>query len=276
MVSVLGKQKKMPTTLGVNLATGMIIIIPAKKRDGPQQEWTAEKLKHYSIEGKHVFMELVQPSKSIDFHAGAKDTAVEIVSVLGELAGASKAEGLREVLAASEGSHAKGQRKGSMRFDFMAQGDDEVTVAKGDEVIILDDETSDDWWKVRRVKNGKEGVVPRSFVEAGEVVLAPTPSNMSGLNAGRSVVEQNRLEEERMAKELIKEQREREANNDFVAAQVGPGLRLPNRGSSLTGGHEGSSIPSRRSKRDSRSEGKSSSTKTSMYSTCSIFFGKYA
>src|SRR5208282_5094959 len=91
MVSVMGKRKKMPTTLGINLATGTIMIAPEKVRDGPQQEWTAEKMTHYSLEGKHVFLELVRPSKSVDFHAGAKDTAQEIVAALGELAGAVRA-----------------------------------------------------------------------------------------------------------------------------------------------------------------------------------------
>ena len=103
MVSAMGKNKKMPTTLGLNLATGIIMIAPEKSRDGPQQEWTAEKLIHYSIEGKHVFLELVRPSKSIDFHAGAKDTAQEITRGLGEIAGAARAEGLREVIEASAG-----------------------------------------------------------------------------------------------------------------------------------------------------------------------------
>ena len=58
MVSVMGKRKKMPTTLGVNSATGIIMIAPEKARDGPEQTWTAEKMTHYSIEGKHIFLEV--------------------------------------------------------------------------------------------------------------------------------------------------------------------------------------------------------------------------
>ena len=135
MVEAMGKRKKMPTTLGINVATGTIFISP--ERDGDQQEWTAEKLSHYSIEGKHVFVDLVRPSKSIDFHAGAKDTAREIVAALGEICGAYRAEGLKEVIAA--GSGGGGKKKGQILYDFMAQGDDEVTVAVGDEVVILDD-----------------------------------------------------------------------------------------------------------------------------------------
>ena len=80
MVEVMGKRKKMPTTLGINMVTGIIFVSP--EGDDRQQEWTAEKLTHYSIEGKHVFVDLVRPSKSVDFHAGAKDTAQEIVQHL--------------------------------------------------------------------------------------------------------------------------------------------------------------------------------------------------
>ncbi|PHH84416.1 hypothetical protein CDD83_1969 [Cordyceps sp. RAO-2017] len=140
----------------------MILIAPEHAHDDPAQEWTADKMTHYSREGKHVFMELVRPSKSIDFHAGAKDTAEEIVGALGELAGAVRAEGLKEVIMA--GSQ-RSLRKGQVLYDFMAQGDDEVTIAAGDEVVVLDDSKSEEWWQVRRLKNGKEGVVPSSYVE---------------------------------------------------------------------------------------------------------------
>lgn len=195
MVEVMGKRKKMPTTLGINLVTGIIFISP--EGDDRQQEWTAEKLTHYSIEGKHVFVDLVRPSKSVDFHAGAKDTAQEIVAALGEIAGAYRAEGLREVLAAGEGGG--GQKKGQMLYDFMAQGDDEVTVAVGDEVVVVDDTKSEEWWMVRRMKNGKEGVVPSSYVEiTGFVSTQPT-----GIDSGLSTVEKNRMEEARLAKTAI-------------------------------------------------------------------------
>ena len=201
MVSAMGKNKKMPTTLGLNIATGVIMIAPEKSRDGPQQEWTAEKLTHYSIEGKHVFLELVRPSKSVDFHAGAKDTAHEIVAGLGEIAGAFRAEGLREVLQASAGSSGS-QKKGHILYDFMAQGDDEVTVAVGDDIIVEDDTKSDEWWMIRRIKNGKTGVVPSSYVE---VTGTTTPTrSTSGIIPNKSIVEQNRQEEERLTKEAVR------------------------------------------------------------------------
>ncbi|KAF2278152.1 uncharacterized protein EI97DRAFT_448880 [Westerdykella ornata] len=204
-----GKNKKMPVTLGINIPKGIIMLAPEKARDGQQQEWTADKMEYYSQEGKHVFLELKRPSKSVDLHCGAKDTASEIVSFLGELSGAAKASGLREVLAAGSG-HSNVQKKGHMLFDFMAQGDDEVTVAVGDEVLIIDDSASDEWWKVRRLKNGKEGVVPSNYVEITDIAVSNPAgtSDRSGINAGRSVVEQNRLEEEELARRAARSSRQ--------------------------------------------------------------------
>ncbi|UNI15291.1 cytoskeletal protein binding protein [Purpureocillium takamizusanense] len=249
MVSVMGKRKKMPTTLGINLKTGTILIAPERAQDDPAQEWTADKMTHYSREGKHVFMELVRPSKSIDFHAGAKDTAEEIVGALGELAGAVRAEGLREVIMA--GSH-RSQRKGQVLYDFMAQGDDEVTVAAGDEVAVLDDSKSDEWWQVRRLKNGKQGVVPSSYIEVTGTITPPPAASGSGLDSARATVEQNRLEEIRLTKEAIKASKEPQ--------QVGPGMPLSTRGSSLAARDHGSNSEQQRGRRENgRGDGASHS-----------------
>ncbi|KAK2938117.1 SH3 domain [Fusarium oxysporum f. sp. vasinfectum] len=250
MISIMGKKKKMPTTLGINLLTGIILVAPEHASDGPSQEWTADRMTHYSREGKHVFMELVRPSKSVDFHAGAKDTAEEIVSMLGELAGAVRAEGLREVImAGTQGSSGGGQKKGQVLYDFMAQGDDEVTVAVGDEVLVIDDTKSEEWWQVRRLKNGKEGVVPSSYIEiTGSLPL----HSSSGVNSAKSLVEQNRLEEIRLTKEAMKAGKEPQ--------QVGPGMPLPERGSSLMARETGSNSGQQRSRRENgRSDGGSQS-----------------
>lgn len=262
MVSALGKKKKMPTTLGLNLRTGNIMVAPEKSKDGPQQEWTAEKLRHYSIEGKHVFMELVRPSKSFDFHAGAKDTAQEIVAGLGEIAGAARAAGLREVLEASAGTGGS-WKKGRVLYDFKAQGDDEVTVAVDDEVIIIDDRKSDEWWMVRRLKNGNEGVVPSSYIEDLGMTSSPTDP---ALQAARSIVEQNRLEEYRLAREAMKAPKVRE--NDTKVSEVGPGVKLPKRGSSLVGANDGNQSSLQRSKKESKSHGRPGSSSKS--SQCSF------
>lgn len=253
----------MPITLGINVPKGTIMLAPEKARDGHQQEWTAEKLEYYSQEGKHVFLELKQPSKSVDLHCGAKDTASEIISALGELSGAAKASGLREVLAAGSG-HSNVQKKGVMLFDFMAQGDDEVNVAMGDEVLVIDDSASEDWWKVRRLKNGKEGVVPSNYVDITGTVSASTTASTSarsGRDSSRSVVEQNRREEEELSRQASKASRRNES--DSRADQVGPGLQLPARHSSLMQSNVDHRRTSQRSKRDSSAKDSKTSAKPS-------------
>jgi hypothetical protein len=117
---------------------------------------------------------------------------------LGEISGAYRAEGLREVIAAGTGGGGS-QKKGTILYDFMAQGDDEVTVGVGDEVAVLDDSKSEEWWMVRRLKNGKEGVVPSSYVEVTGFISSPPAA--TPIESGLSAVERNRLEEARLAKE---------------------------------------------------------------------------
>lgn len=250
MVEAMGKRKKMPTTLGINVAMGTIFISP--EGDDRQQEWTAERLTHYSIEGKHVFLDLVRPSRSIDFHAGAKDTAQEIVAALGEIAGSYRAEGLKEVLAA--GSGGSGQKKGQVLYDFMAQGDDEVTVAVGDDVVVLDDTKSDEWWMVRRMKNGKEGVVPSSYIEITGFVSAQP----SGVESGLTTVERNRLEESRLAKAALR--KSRTDSMDSRTSEVGARMKLPERRSSLMfSGESGNNDLQRHKRGDSRNDRSKSS-----------------
>ncbi|KAG9242078.1 actin cytoskeleton-regulatory complex protein sla1 [Calycina marina] len=252
MVSVMGKRKKMPTTLGVNIGAGLILIVPEKSSQGPELTWTADKMTHYSIEGKRVFIELRQPSKSFDFHAGAKDTAQEIVAALGELGGAVRAGEIFEI-----GGSGGGLKTGQMLYEFMAQGDDEVTVAVGDEVIVLDDTKSEEWWQVRRVKNGKEGVVPSSYVEITGVIDAP--KSHSGVNAGKSTVEQNREEEIWKSKEAMAVARREEESK---GQEVGPGMKLPERGSSLMAPSNNNNNGQQRSRQSIGHDGQSKSSKS--------------
>ncbi|KAI5789097.1 SH3 domain-containing protein [Geopyxis carbonaria] len=160
-VQEVDSKKKRAATLG--LGTTGIILLPDKS-SRPKEEWSVDNLISYNYEGKHVFLEFEKPSRSLDLHAGSTNTAEEIVAALGDMRGARKASGLQEVIAAASGS--KQSDIGTVLFDFPAQGQDEVSVTRGDEVIILDD-TNHDWWLVRRQVNGNEGVVPRKYVERG-------------------------------------------------------------------------------------------------------------
>lgn len=151
------------------------------------------------------------------------------------------------------------QKTGQILYDFMAQGDDEVSVAIDDEVIILDDTKSEEWWQVRRVKNGKEGVVPSSYIEVTGV--ASTSGAPHGLTAGMSTVDRNRLEEERLAKEALRSSR----GGDPRAPEVGPGMRLPERGSSLSASGNNGGQQRKRDSRTAAEGGQSKSSKASEY-----------
>ena len=168
-VQEVDSRKKRAATLG--LGPTRIILLPDKSTR-PKEEWSVENLKGYNVEGKHVFLELEKPSRSLDLHAGSKDTAEQIISALSEIRGAVKAAGISEVFAAASGT-GKRNDVGTVLCDFAAQGKDEVSVTTGDEVLILD-QSNDEWWLVRRQVNGIEGVVPASFIERGRSKVVTT------------------------------------------------------------------------------------------------------
>ena len=147
---------------------------------------------------KHVLVEIGGTnSASLHFNAGSRDTAEAIVRKLetSKQLSAPPPERLEEPTvpperprSASKSVHFDAApaiipdpddtyeeepgRRGSqgydpnaavVLYDFTADGDDELTVAEGEDLIVLERD-SDDWWKVRNTK-GREGVVPASYVE---------------------------------------------------------------------------------------------------------------
>ncbi|CAG8721041.1 9770_t:CDS:10, partial [Cetraspora pellucida] len=47
-------------------------------------------------------------------------------------------------------------------YDFDAQGDDEISIREGDKVWVVDDVSSNEWWRCR--KGDEEGMVPSSYI----------------------------------------------------------------------------------------------------------------
>jgi hypothetical protein len=172
-------RKKYKATLSI--ANGSIMFSPGKSAHAAQQ-WPIDDLIYYNQEKKHVFLEFQHPTVSLDLHAGSKETAEEITSILGEFAGANKAAGLREVITAAKSA---GQKMGKVLYDFEAQGDDEVSVKEGENIFILDSEKSTEWWMVRNA-SGKEGVVPSSYVE-----VAPEPTASKRLSFRNNSIRKN-------------------------------------------------------------------------------------
>jgi actin cytoskeleton-regulatory complex protein SLA1 len=59
--------------------------------------------------------------------------------------------------------HDEKQEIGTALYDFTADGDDELSISEGEQLIILE-RHGDEWWKCRN-SEGVEGVVPGSYIE---------------------------------------------------------------------------------------------------------------
>lgn len=123
-------------------------------------------------------------------------------------------------------------------YEFTADGDDELTVAEGEELTVLEHD-GDEWWKCRNT-HGAEGVVPASYLElkAGVPKLTSQASAAqredeegdSGAAEAARVAQEaadraeaarlQREEEERAAKERKKLEAQRRAKEAAVAAEA--------------------------------------------------------
>ncbi|KAF2102647.1 FCH-domain-containing protein [Rhizodiscina lignyota] len=66
------------------------------------------------------------------------------------------------------------ERKGKMLYEYQKNGDGEITVHEGREVILLEPDDGTGWMKVRA--GYLEGLVPATYVELFPPTSAPTPS----------------------------------------------------------------------------------------------------
>lgn len=169
-------RKKKPVVLAIG--KGLIILKPNKVKSPSKlrlrssstseidNEWKIRDLQSFSNEKKHLFLEFKNPIASIELHCGSKDVSEAVMSILADLKGADNAKGLREVERASQ-SRVGGSNKriGRLLYDFESQGDDELACREGDEVYILNESKSKDWWMCEKIINGKQGVVPSSYIE---------------------------------------------------------------------------------------------------------------
>ena len=161
------KKRKAKLSIGNN----KIFFIPQK---GDPQEWSIDNLLSYDNEKKHMFLEFVDPYKSLELHTGNNDTCTEIMGLLGEVKGASRDSGFREVEMAT-----KSKKKGNVILDFQAESNDELSIKQGQVVYILEDQKSKDWWMCELVESGRRGVVPAQFIEPIHEKL--TSSSTGGL-----------------------------------------------------------------------------------------------
>ena len=68
-------------------------------------------------------------------------------------------------------------------YDFVADGENELSVKEGEQLIILD-KVSDEWWKCRNT-HGAEGDVPASYIEVRSLVLKMLVGSQRMLDGGR-------------------------------------------------------------------------------------------
>ncbi|KAI8055170.1 hypothetical protein BDF22DRAFT_372166 [Syncephalis plumigaleata] len=71
---------------------------------------------------------------------------------------------------------------GVAAFDFIPENDDELRLHEGDQVIILDSTSSEEWWQCRIVtgqQSGQEGLVPANYLQIVDTEATsqqPTPT----------------------------------------------------------------------------------------------------
>ncbi|KAI0921699.1 hypothetical protein AcV7_008117 [Taiwanofungus camphoratus] len=98
-------------------------------------------------------------------------------------------------------------------YDFTADGEDELSVQEGENLLVLERD-SDEWWRCRNVA-GSEGVVPASYVElvSGAVdssAVAEHDEDAAAIAASRAAKEaEARAEAERQRKARERAERER-------------------------------------------------------------------
>ncbi|TFK43561.1 hypothetical protein BDQ12DRAFT_675175 [Crucibulum laeve] len=68
---------------------------------------------------------------------------------------------------------AQNSEKAVALYDFAADGEDELSVAEGEQLTVLEKD-GDEWWKCRNSR-GLEGVVPASYVEVTSMPAVPAP-----------------------------------------------------------------------------------------------------
>ncbi|KAK6461733.1 SH3 domain protein [Scheffersomyces coipomensis] len=129
-------------------------------------QWRIKDVIDFNQEKKHIFLDLKSPTASVELHCGTRDVAEAISSILGDLKGAEHATGLKEIAKASQAKTSDKNRKiGRLIYDFTAQGHDELSGKEGDEVYVVDESKSADWWYCEIIETGKQGVIPSSYVE---------------------------------------------------------------------------------------------------------------
>ncbi|CDK27212.1 unnamed protein product [Kuraishia capsulata CBS 1993] len=215
-VQEINGRKKKKATLGIGNSS--IYVSPEGSHGGSPQQWDITDLVSFNLEGKRVFLDLKHPLESFELHAGSKDAAEAIASILGDLKGAASMNGLREV---KEASIPSGDRKtGKVLYDFVSDSPDELTVYEGESVYIINDRKSKDWWMVENVNSGERGVVPSNFIKVSSSTSGGSTLGNFFRRRGSSQSLLSPSKSKNKKKEKLRErEREREYEREEAEAQ---------------------------------------------------------
>ncbi|CAG8560162.1 942_t:CDS:10 [Diversispora eburnea] len=200
------KKKKKKGTLSVG---GDIVVYASESDKAPVQQWNISDLVDIKHEKKRVIISFGgAKAANFDFQANNKNEAeaiynkvhesMKLPTVNLELSSPTRSTETDEV----DEVELSSPKFCVAMYDFDAQGDDELTVREGDELWIIDDLSSRDWWKVR--KGNKEGVVPSAYIEIREDNVVYDDDDNKESERKRREAEKKRLlaEEKRKQAEL--------------------------------------------------------------------------
>ena len=218
-----GKKKRKAT---LEIGDSQVFITP--EGSSRPRNWTVRDLLNYNNEKKHVFLDFKNPAASYELHAGSKDAANAIVSILADMKGMTSMAALKDIEEASKPSH---RPQGKILYDFQAASSDELTCYEGDLVYIVNDKKSKDWWMVENIGTGKKGVVPSNYIKVvGEEASSGSwkklfrrkSSSQVSLSPkkGRAKRSQRELELEREREELAARREEEERKRRSEKARL--------------------------------------------------------
>ncbi|KAF7355293.1 hypothetical protein MSAN_01445700 [Mycena sanguinolenta] len=197
------KGKKKKGTLGVGNGA---VFFASESDKTPVQKWQTAHITNITVEkSKHVHIDVGGPNPiNLHFSVGSKDNSDAIVAKLESSKQLSAPSPTPGSSASRESSPPKEAKKATVHFapesptvipvpdeeeeeeeeepaaedeaggddgmatvlyDFTADAEDELSVSEGERLVVLEKD-GDEWWKCRNAQ-GREGVVPASYLEGG-------------------------------------------------------------------------------------------------------------
>ena len=222
-VAEIDGRKRTKSTFAASATSVML-----SRSHGDQEQWDVEDVISYSGEKRHVFVELRNPRLSLDLKVSSQDVCDQIVTALGQVVGASRGGGgLDEVLAASQTT---GNKVGTIQLDFKAVNGREVSVKEGEPVFVLN-MNDKEWWLIRTT-SGREGLVPRKFIEIEGEKFGHGPKGLF------------KAHKDREGRKTREKERQKERHNRQATTKGGRHESRHERSQSRLSSHRHNSLPS--------------------------------